>query len=1475
MGLFLLTEGWQTVLSGLTVNQSYTVAVEWQQATYTSSFSTMSGGRLKMSAAGSTQTFTSSGSASEDTWQSASLTFTATGITETLTVQVTGTAGQVLTPAIVIDSGNACSIPVPSNPTITSATYDASTGTLVVTGTNFVANTGATNDVDASLLTFTGEGGATYTLTSADVEIDSATQFTITLNATDKAALLAILNKNGTSSDDSTTYNIAAAEDWMPGAPAADTIADLTGNGVTVSGSVQILTNWADWVAETSFPIANSVDSRFKYRDGGSGTVLDPNTGQQVGFTMSGEVNFYSKYSDNNSVVWYNNENPQEAYEGSLITSPEGSDKIAQTGHTATQYKAHEIVFDTEVTGLVMGLWSLGGKDPSALLFERSFQIIDTDSMSASETSSGYVLRGGGAAGGAGGIIQFCGPIKSLKWNVTDPELYSAFNFAITTLPVSCSDGPAKAIPGFDTAGPVITGPSGEPGATTSVVSISENTQAVATLSATDDDTFTWSIAPVSEAYDNGLFEIDENGQLSFKAGSVPDFETPTDEGNGAKNNTYVVQVIATDAYGNRSTQDVTVTITDLDEIAPSIAQTDGVNEPVGGLTAAVSIPEGQRLITTYSANEAVQWSISGGADADAFEISSEGVLRFRAQNGADFEAPTDLGDGAGNNSYVVVVTARDAAGNTSLQTLTVTVTDLWDSLPGTVNGMDLDGDGIADSLESATADRDGDGVADASDYDPQGYFYCEDDGRILTGGRISVSGPNGSNNAVGVLNDIRIVKDGSDGEYQWFATAPGTYTMAVTYPTSVGVPSTTRTSSGTLDVTDLLPNNPASIGSSEFGTTGFLSNYWNGGSDPNVAATTTTAFYTTFEIEAGDPNVIGNNIPVAQCGVNKVSIARVSDGAEANGETTSPLVYRVSQTRVSTQDTVVAYGVAGVSQATAGVDFAAVSGVATIAAGQTSTQITVAVLEDGLIEGDEAVVLELTGITAGDLTTVVTDVAGGLSASAVIVDDDFADVVINEIDLTTTEGREADPALLGLSLAGQPTAPVVMSITVDAQCTVSPSTLTFTADDYAAEQRLTIRAVNDELVEGAHSCQPIVSISSTDLRYHGFAVTMPQITIADDLVDQVRTPLKNVLQSDFTNTVSAQSRAMSGISRGALGRLHEGTDKEECQTVIPMAFDGTTKANEDGANSAWSFDQDNFDCVTGVRTITDGSFSVSKSDGSDEQGLFSVTVQKETQQGSSALSGVFVGGYASRTALTGIGTGAVDGVGVMGGIYGARSMQNGLVVDYYAGGSTGVHQYDLSFYAPSAAIRADGKYTYGGVFAGAALSGEVTHEQMQIRPRLGFDIGRATASDASVSARQLGQTDTGRIKLDAVEGARGYAEAVFSFGTEAGDESAEDAPRPIRKFEIAPRVFCEQAFGRADTACGGGASIRFTNTNPVTGSDLDVTLDLEGTGDVQRSRIGLSYTEQILGGAGSAVSTLGTDATGNAQIGQSVEIKF
>jgi VCBS repeat-containing protein len=72
--------------------------------------------------------------------------------------------------------------------------------------------------------------------------------------------------------------------------------------------------------------------------------------------------------------------------------------------------------------------------------------------------------------------------------------------------------------------------------------------------------------------------------------------------------------------------------------------------------------------IASYTANEGVTWSLSG-ADAARFTIDASGQLVFVAP--PDFEAPSDAD---GNNAYVVTVTARDAAGLATTQTLTVTV---------------------------------------------------------------------------------------------------------------------------------------------------------------------------------------------------------------------------------------------------------------------------------------------------------------------------------------------------------------------------------------------------------------------------------------------------------------------------------------------------------------------------------------------------------------------------------------------------------------------------------------------------------------------------------------------------------------------------------------------------------------------------------------------------------------------------------
>ncbi|BCS55103.1 DUF4347 domain-containing protein [Geobacter sp. SVR] len=155
------------------------------------------------------------------------------------TYNLAGAAGWDSTQSAPADlTGNGVTVSNVQTPTITSATYDAGTGVLVVTGANLVKQPGATNDIDVTKLALTGQGGSvTLTGNTANVEITSATSFSVTLGSTDKAAVNAKLDKNGTSSTGSVTYNLAAADDWN-GPITGGSIADTTGNGVTVSGVV-------------------------------------------------------------------------------------------------------------------------------------------------------------------------------------------------------------------------------------------------------------------------------------------------------------------------------------------------------------------------------------------------------------------------------------------------------------------------------------------------------------------------------------------------------------------------------------------------------------------------------------------------------------------------------------------------------------------------------------------------------------------------------------------------------------------------------------------------------------------------------------------------------------------------------------------------------------------------------------------------------------------------------------------------------------------------------------------------------------------------------------------------------------------------------------------------------------------------------------------------------------------------------------
>ena len=91
----------------------------------------------------------------------------------------------------------------------------------------------------------------------------------------------------------------------------------------------------------------------------------------------------------------------------------------------------------------------------------------------------------------------------------------------------------------------------------------------------------------------------------------------------------------------------------------------------------------GTVVATDADSQDSVTYAITGGADSAKFAITNAGVLTFAAA--PNYEAPGDLvstdpANAAGNNQYVIVVTATSGSGArqlTATQPLTITVTDV------------------------------------------------------------------------------------------------------------------------------------------------------------------------------------------------------------------------------------------------------------------------------------------------------------------------------------------------------------------------------------------------------------------------------------------------------------------------------------------------------------------------------------------------------------------------------------------------------------------------------------------------------------------------------------------------------------------------------------------------------------------------------------------------------------------------------
>jgi outer membrane protein OmpA-like peptidoglycan-associated protein len=302
----------------------------------------------------------------------------------------------------------------------------------------------------------------------------------------------------------------------------------------------------------------------------------------------------------------------------------------------------------------------------------------------------------------------------------------------------------------------------------------------------------------------------------------------------------------------------------------------------------------------------------------------------------------------------------------------------------------------------------------------------------------------------------------------------------------------------------------------------------------------------------------------------------------------------------------------------------------------------------------------------------------------------------------------------------------------------------------------------------------------------------------------------------------------------------------QKCGDDAQLTRNVDGSATDVGGSLNGNFASSGHNCVNGMYSETWGELSVTHDDDRGTVGVATFGMSREAQA-DGTLRGRFIEGYLSRNNVDSVDvSGAITGVGVHAGLYGAHATDAGLILSYYGSAAVGQHAFELN-----AGADVDGSYTHGAIFVGGAVGGVTEMAAMTVKPRLGIDLAYAAVIGSEISAL----SDT--LDIDPVTVARGFVEIGFTQDVDNGT------------FSGAPRLFCE--VNQDADACGFGAAFDYETLQNADGTLWSVGLDYEMIDNRQSASLKVAHAREIFDDLGVSRSSFGATATGALQAEQTI----